>query len=160
MSHIRGMVVNLRTADGNLDGTDDNIYIGVVGTGGGREFPLGTAGFDDYEKGSDVTYALGTVWDGNAISDPEVKNPRFSSNNDANDPGPSNIILNDVNQVYIRKAGSRKFDGDNEYGFLSVRVTLYGSNPESRVFETVTRSKMHLANVTGLQIWLREIETA
>ena len=160
MSHIQGIVVNLKTSDGDKDGTDDNMYIGVAGTGGGREFPLGTNNFDDYEKGSDVTYALGVVWDGVAISDPEVKNPRFSTNNDVNDPSHSNLVLSEVNQVYIRKAGTRKSDGDDRHEFDSLRVTLYGSSAESRTFETVTRGRTILSNLTGLQIWLREIEPA
>lgn len=154
MSHIRGMVVNLKTAGGANDGTDDKIYIGVVGTDGGREFPLDTSGFNDFEKGSDVTYALGTVWDGTAISDPDVKNPRFSSGTDFNSPRRYRIELNDVTHVYIRKGSTRKGDDDDRYEFDAVEVTLYGANPQSRTFGT--RTNMRLANEHGLQIWLPE----
>ena len=154
MPHVRGMVVNLRTAGGATDGTDDHIYIGVVGTGGGREFPLDVSGFNDFEKGSDVTYALGTVWDGTAISDPGVKNPRFSSGGDFNSPLRSRIELNDVTHVYIRKGSTRKGDDDDRYEFDGVEVTLFGANPQSRTFGT--RTNMRLANEHGLQIWLPE----
>jgi hypothetical protein len=162
MAHVQGIVVNLVTGSGERDATDDKIYIGVVGTDGGREYPLDVAGFNDFEKGTNVTYALGTVWDGGAISDPAVKNPMFSSGGRANDPNIlSSNMLDNVNQVYIRKAGTRKGDGDNEYAFESVKVTLYGASPESRAFESwaITgglRSAQHLSNVTGLQIWLHE----
>jgi hypothetical protein len=162
MAHVQGIVVNLVTGSEEFDATDDKIYIGVVGTDGGREYPLDVAGFDDFEKGTNVTYALGTVWDGGAISDPAVKNPMFSSGGRANDPNIlSSNMLDNVNQVYIRKAGTRKGDGDNEYAFESVKVTLYGASPESRAFESWAnrggvRSALHLSNVTGLQIWLHE----
>ena len=154
MSHLRGMVVNLKTLGGGTDGTDDHIYIGVVGTGGGREFPLDVSGFNDFEEGSDVTYALGTVWDGVAISAPGVKNPRFSGGTDWNSPRRYRIELNDVTHVYIRKGGTRKGDDDDRYAFDEVEVTLYGFNPQSRTFGT-TRN-MRLANEHGLQIWLPE----
>jgi hypothetical protein len=160
MAHVQGIVVNLVTGSERFDATDDKIYIGVVGTDGGREYPLDVAGFDDFEKGTNVTYALGTVWDGDAISDPAVKNPRFSSGGDANDPNLSSNRLDNVNQVYIRKAGTRKGDGDNGYAFVSVKVALYGTSPESRLFESwPTTGGLHLSNMTGLQIWLHETRT-
>lgn len=154
MSHIRGIVVNLVTSSSSDEGTDDHLYIGVQGTGGGREFPLAVSGFDDFERGSNVTYALGTVWDGTAISDPAVKNPDGSSGNGWNDPGRYRIELEDVTHVYIRKGGTRKGEGDDRYRFDSVEVTLYGANPESRAFGTTT--EMRLANEWGLQVWLPE----
>ncbi len=154
MAHVRGMVVKLRTSGAANEGTDDQIYIGVVGTGGGREFPLEDPDFNDFEKGSDVTYALGTVWDGVAISAPGVKNPRFSGGTDWNSPRRYRIELNDVTHVYIRKGGTRKSDDDDRYAFDEVEVTLYGANPQSRTFGT-TRN-MRLANEHGLQIWLPE----
>ena len=154
MSHVRGMVVNLKTANGGSNGTDDHIYIGVAGTGGGREFPLDVKGFNDFEAGSDVIYQLGTVWDGAAISSPSVKNPKNSGGNDWNSPSRYRIEMGEVNQVYIRKGGSRKGDGDDRYAFDEVEVTLYGSRGQSRTFSE-TRD-MRLANEHGLQIWLPE----
>jgi len=79
MAHVQGIVVILVTGSGRFDATDDKIYIGVVGTDGGREYPLDVAGFDDFEKGTNVTYALGTVWDSDAISDPAVKTQDFQA---------------------------------------------------------------------------------
>jgi len=154
MSHVRGMVVNLKTGSGTNDGTDDHIYIGVVGTGGGKEFPLDTSGFNDFEKGSDVTYVLGTVWDGTVISAPGVKHPRFSGGTDFNSPRRFRIELNDVTQVYVRKGGTRKSDGDDAYRLDELDVTLYGANPQSRSFGT--NRDMKLGNEFGLQIWLPE----
>jgi len=151
MAHLRGIVVNLKTAG---DGTDDHIYIGVVGTAGGREFPLDVKGFNDFEAGSDITYALGAVWDGTAISDPNVKNPKFSAGTDWNSPRRYRIELEDVSHVYIRKGGTRKGDDDDRYQFEEVEVTLYGVNPVSRTFGT--RRNMRLANEHGQQIWLPE----
>ena len=42
------------TLSGSDVGTDDHIYIGVEGTGGGRECPLVVAEFNDFERGTNV----------------------------------------------------------------------------------------------------------
>ena len=45
MSGVKGLVVRLKTSSiRKWAGTDDPIYIGVVGKGGGREFPLDVEG--------------------------------------------------------------------------------------------------------------------
>ena len=48
MAHVKGILVELRTATGSGSGTKDHIYIGVQGQGGGREFPLDVRGFNDH----------------------------------------------------------------------------------------------------------------
>ena len=59
VSYLRGMVVQLNTGLGKHSGTDDPIYVGAAGTGGGREFPLDVKWHDDFERRSRVKYLLG-----------------------------------------------------------------------------------------------------
>ena len=47
---ILGMVVALKTFNSEDAGTDDEIYLGMWGTGGGREFPLSSPNHDDFER--------------------------------------------------------------------------------------------------------------
>lgn len=145
MVHLRGMVVRLRTENRGGAGTDDHLYIGVFGRGGGREFPLEVRGFDDFERGDDIRYHLGVVWDGTVL--PGTRKPRSSEPGEQNDPGSHRVELDRVDYVYIRKAGSNSRTGDDAYMFDLVEVSLYGRNPVSRVFSQ--RSDLWLANENG-----------
>ena len=156
---LKGMVVRLRMGS---NGTDDHVFIGVVGTGGGREFPLNVSNFDDFEARSDVTYVLGEVWDGNAISDPEIHHPNDSHDMRSNDPAFYLIDFEQISHVYIRKAGTRKDDDDDTGIVRDVEVTLYEERPLRRFFANPfdsrrgARSPVILANNRGLQYWLVE----
>ena len=152
MTHLRGMVVDLKTSSQSGAGTDAHIYIGVVGTRGGREFPLDVEGFNDFEPGPDVKYWLGTVWDGTAITG--SRKPRGSEPGGNNNPQRYRIELDDVPFVYIRKAAGLTEGSDDAYRLDEVEVMLYGYNPESRSFGT-TRD-MWLSIENGLQLWLPE----
>ena len=69
MSELTGIKVTLTTAATENAGTDDHVYIGVIGTGGGREFPLDDPEYDDFEIEEPITYRLGAPWEpGNALS--------------------------------------------------------------------------------------------
>ena len=63
MSELTGIEVTLTTAATENAGTDDHVYIGVIGTGGGREFPLDDPEFDDFEIAPPITYKLGAPWE-------------------------------------------------------------------------------------------------
>ena len=56
MSNLTGIFVSLTTGGQWWAGTNDHLYIGVVGSVGGREFALDVAGFNDFEKGTVVPY--------------------------------------------------------------------------------------------------------
>ncbi|MBI4262735.1 MAG: hypothetical protein HY657_00005 [Acidobacteria bacterium] len=152
MSHLRGMVVQLKTKAQSGAGTDDHLYIGVVGSGGGREFPLDVRDFNDFESGSDVKYWFGTVWDGTALAG--ARKPNRSDPGDRNDPAWHNVALKDVQTVYLRKQGSRSTDGDDAYKLDKVEVTLFGASPEKRIFST--GEDIWLGNEYGHQAWLPE----
>lgn len=151
MSHVRGMLVRLRTHTSGGAGTDEHIYIGVAGPGGGREFPLDVTDFNDFEAGTDVKYWFGSVWDGGALAG--AKNP-FKGQS-WNRPAFWRIEMEQVNQVYVRKAsGNTKGMEDDAYKMDEVEVTLYGTNPSSRTFSRTTN--IWLGNEYGLQVWLPE----
>ena len=152
MTHLRGMVVRLRTENQAWAGTDDHIYIGVFGKGGGREFPLDVGPFNDFERGTDIRYHLGTVWDGTVL--PGTKKPKGSEPGGRNNPAWHNVNLDLIDYVYIRKAGSRSNKGDDAYKFDFVEVTLYGQNPESRTFSQ--SEDLWLANENGHVAYLVE----
>lgn len=154
MSHIRGIRVRLRTDSEAGSDTDDHIYIGVAGTGGGREFPLATAAIDDFERGADVTYVLGTIFE---PAPPGAQHPDNSAPGQRNDPARFRIELADVDYVYIRKQGDRSHDGDDAYQLNSVRVELY-----ARPFDPVSKRTFNafddlwFGNEFGHQAWLHE----
>ena len=154
MSHLRGMKVRLITHSDANSGTDDHIYIGVVGSRGGREFPLATANFNDFETGSDVTYVLGTIFD---AEPPGAKHPEKSTRGGDNDPQGFRIDLGDVDYVYIRKQGDRSGGDDDAYQLDFVRVELYArevDNPSKRTFRA--SNNLWFGNEFGHQAWLTE----
>jgi hypothetical protein len=148
MSHLRGILVELDTDSG----TDDQIYVGVVGRGGGREFPLATANFNDFEPGL-ATYLLGAIWQ---VAPANVKHPDMSLVGERNDPEVFRIELGEVDYVYIRKEGDPTAS-DDAYKFDSVEVKLYaaqGDTPNLRTFST--NSDLWLGNEFGHQAWIAE----
>jgi hypothetical protein len=67
---ITSIIVTLRTDDRSTASTDDPVYLGVVGRGGGGEFALLAAKYDDQEAGSEVIYQIGEA------DMPPIANPR------------------------------------------------------------------------------------
>jgi len=156
MSKLLGIMVTLETSSAAWSGTDDHLYVGVQGTGGGREFPLDVAGFNDFEEGTEVIYKLGTVWAaGGAGEKGGSLTPSESSPGGWNDPARGTIDLEKVDYVYLRKGGTRSGSADDLYELAEVSVTLYGPTSESRIFSRT--EAIRLANEHGLQVWLPEL---
>ena len=63
MSDLTGIAVTLTTAADEDAGTDDHVYLGIIGLGGGREFPLDDPDQDDFELEPPVRYKLGETWE-------------------------------------------------------------------------------------------------
>ncbi len=151
MGVIKGMVVRLRGSSYNWAGTDDQLYVGVVGRGGGREFPMDVHGFDDFEQGTDVKYWLGTVWEGGALTG--AKKPWQSEPPGGwNTPEYDAVDIQKVDYVYLRKQSVDK--DDDAYSLDEVEVTLYSDSPVKRRF--FHNRQVGLANEYGQRIWLRE----
>jgi hypothetical protein len=152
---LRGIVVYLATGTAPRSGTDDALYLGVSGTRGGREFPLDTAFFDDFERRSRVRYALGEVWEEAALSG--AKQPKMGKGG-WNDPTYSPVGLAAIDRVYLRKQCGRRRSDDDAYHLDEIEVTLYGEAGEKRVFRSA--SAIWLGLEYGAQVWLPEVDPA
>lgn len=152
MGYLRGMVVQLDTGLGRHSGTDDALYVGVEGTGGGREFPLDVRWFDDFERRSRVKYALGEVWEEDALAGarwPEGARDGW------NDPRLFYVELERVDRVYLRKQTGRRRSSDDAYELDQIDVRLYGEEPEARRFRSSTA--IWLGVEYGSRVWVPEV---
>lgn len=151
MANIKGILVRLKTENEGGAGTDDHIYVGVVGKQGGSEFPLDVRGFNDFEKGTDVKYWYGDVWEGGVLAG--AVRPYAAGG--WNDPEYRYIDLDAVDYVYLRKHSHKGGDEDDAWKLDFVEVTLYGaSSPDKRTFSK--SADLWLANEYGLQVYLKE----
>ena len=148
--YLRGIVVRLKTGAARYAGTDDALYLGVSGAAGGREFPFDVQWFDDAQRGSDVKYALGDVWEEAALAG--AKRPRMADA-DWNDPKLSYVGFAGIDRVYLRKQAGRA--GDDAYQLDLIEVTLYGDTGQKRTFRSTTALWLGLRY--GLQVWIPEI---
>jgi hypothetical protein len=160
---LTGIQVVLTTSpdDGDVAGTDDHLYIGIVGKGGGREFPLDSEE-ENFEPGTEV-FALGSV---PGPTSPLWKYPIESKPGELNDPELQNLDLEQVDYVYLRKQGERSPDGDDFYALGSVDVVLYGpanADPSLQFkrhfhFNRKTIKSLWLANPRGHVVYLPAID--
>jgi hypothetical protein len=153
---ILGMFVNLNTFNSKDAGTDDEIYIGLWGTGGGREFPLSSKNHDDFERGAVDDYVLGV--------DPgfgfPMHRPERSAPGEANDPALVPIDITTIEYVYVRKQAHGTQDDDDAWRLDSVFVLLYDDATVpltgSRLFTLLPPKGMWFGNEHGHQAWLTE----
>ena len=103
MSHIQGIKVDLQITQS--DGSKDRLYLGVVGTGGGREFPLYNHHFEDSAHIAKTAwqYRLGEIWDEVVLpGDPPIPGSQIftdlSIGNQTNDPRRERIELRQVDR--------------------------------------------------------------
>jgi hypothetical protein len=153
---ISGMVVNLKTFNSEDAGTDDEIYLGFWGTGGGREFPLSSRNHDDFERGADDFYILG-VDPGFGFS---MHRSERSAPGQDNDPALLPIDLNSIQYVYLRKQAYGQDEDDNAWRLEHAIALLYDdvTLPLSgaRIFSVFVRRGLWLGNEHGHQVWLSE----
>ena len=153
---ILGMIVDLQTFDSEDAGTDDEIYIGLWGTGGGREFPLSSKDHEDFERNAEDFYVIGV--------DPGFGFPLIRSDRSApgeeNDPALVPIDLNSIQYVYIRKQAYGQGGDDDAWRLESVIVLLYDQDTlpltQSRLFVLFAQKGMWFGNEHGHQAWLSE----
>jgi hypothetical protein len=156
MAQLTGMAVTLTTADEDEAGTDDHLYIGVVGSGGGREFPLASEK-EDFITGEEEKFALGIIWEGGFI-DGKTKFPLGSDPGSNNDPAVIPLDVARVNFVYLRKQGDNTDEGDDAYKLKDLRVVLYGpATPSKRTFSFFNGgTRLQIANENGHVVYLQE----
>ena len=154
MADLLGIIARVVTGNDSRDGTDDRVYLGVVGTGGGSEFPLDVPDLEDFERGSDATYWFGEVWDGGALTEAS----RAREGDGENDPRSRFIDLDRVRYVYLRKHRHTWSSGDSLI-LDECTITLYGTSARSRVFQIKPGSRGHQAQLGdryGLRVYLTE----
>jgi hypothetical protein len=153
---ILGMLVNLKTFDSEDAGTDDEIYIGMWGTAGGREFPLSSRNHEDFDRGADDFYILG-VDPGFGFS--LIRSDRSAPGED-NDPALVPIDINSIQYVYVRKQAYGQQQDDNAWRLESAIVLLYDDETVpltgSRLFSLFARKGLWFGNEHGHQAWLSE----
>jgi hypothetical protein len=153
---ILGMLVVLQTFDGEDAGTDDEIYIGLWGIGGGREFPLSSGDHEDFERGAQDTYIIGVD---PGFGFPLIRSDRSAPGGD-NDPALIPIALESIQYVYIRKQAYGTGNDDDAWRLSNVIVLLYDVEtvplPRSRLFALDAPKGMWFGNEHGHQAWLTE----
>jgi hypothetical protein len=177
MTRLRAMIVSLTTDPGADSNTHDQLYVGLWGTGGGREFTLASSksepdgfGGDNFAAGTMRVFLLGDL---PSVTRPtEGRQSDRSENGETNDPNRLEIALDEVQYVYLRKqAYGAKVDEDDAYRLTRISVDLFGTEttgsgtatstttaktPEKR-FELEARA-LWLGNEFGHQVWLKEEE--
>lgn len=146
MPDITGIFVSLTVGGGTHDGTDDHVYLGVAGTGGGREFALATARINDFEAGSTVTYSFGPDAQQFGGEEPDTATAEL---------GRISISQAGVTHVYLRKQGSIGHDDDDALDVDSAFVYLVADGSRvTRVF--ISTGGARLGNESGHVVHLRE----
>jgi len=154
---LQGIAVTLTTATAPADaGTGNELYIGIVGTGGGREFPLDSPS-DDFNTGEVEKFALGVIWEGGFLTG-STKFPNLSEPGQFNDPAQIPLDIDQVNFVYLRKQGDIDQDNvDDAYRLKALRVVLYGESPSKRTFQFDNGGhSLWLATENGHVAYLKE----
>ena len=169
MGDIRHITVQLVTS-GDKDfgdtGTDDPVYLGFFGSGGGREFPLFVTNFDDYERGSKVDYFLGNEVINLGGNQKQVDR---SSPGQANDPARLPVDLDSVQFVYLRKqnygllqpqttAGPPADEGEDDAWLLETADAFLGDGSNYRHFLTRPEKEgLWFGNEFGQKVYMREV---
>jgi len=147
MADIEGIVVELTTGSQSWAGTDDQLFLGVVGTGGGREFNLNVSGFNDFEPGTKVNYLIGKEY-ALALAGSEKRPVTAPGTLSAG----SKMDQPSVTHVYLRKQGLMNQDSDDAWRLQEARVWLLNDSDPTRIWES--RGALTLSIEDGLQVWL------
>jgi hypothetical protein len=171
MTRLRAMIVSLTTDPGEYSDTPDQLYVGLWGTSGGREFPLASEHFgdDNFAAGTTRVFLLGNL---PSVATPvEGRQSDRSKWGEANDPHLLEIDLAEVQYVYLRKmAYGEKFDSDNAYRLTRISVDLFGTETTGSGTATSTATAktpekrfgleahgLWFGNEHGHQVWLKEV---
>jgi hypothetical protein len=142
MSTVVGILVKLDISGAPGSGTDDPIYLGVMGKQGGREFPLNRSGDNDWEAGSKAYYAIGTV--------PCEERPDAAPFAARSEPGKRNapdrfdIGADSIDSVYLRKREGVSSITDDAVSILKANVIIHDSD----------NGKKHWSLESKLGVWL------
>jgi len=142
MASLVGILVQLDISGAAGSGTDDPIYLGVMGPRGGREFPLRRSGKNDWEAGSKARYIIGTV----PIEDvpPDAAVASRTESGKRNSPDRSDIDAEAIQTVYLRKREGVSSITDDAVSILRGEAIIYAAGG--------TKQRWYLDSKLG--IWL------
>lgn len=144
MSNLDGIFVSLTAADANWMGANDQLYLGIVGSAGGREFVLDISSLKKTDKKTVETYSIGP---GAAV---------FGGASSVTIPGRlADIPVSqpDISYVYLRMQAGSDLGAEAAWQLHSAFVYLIGRNSSFRIFST----KGAVTGQSGAQIGLKEI---
>lgn len=126
------MTVSLTTDPAGDSKTENELYVGLWGTSGGREFPLRSKDFDDeggsFEDGTTRVFLLG--WFPAGVAPTEGRASNRTGTGEANNPALLEIDLAGVQYVYLRKqATGNKSDDDDAYRLTRIKVICTAQPP-------------------------------
>jgi hypothetical protein len=174
MTRMRAIVVSLTTDPEDDSKTAEQLYVGLWGKRGGREFPLRSREFDEegnFAAGTTRVFLLG--WLPGSAKPPEGRQSDRTDPGQANDPALLPFELDGVEYVYLRKqATGTESDDDDAYRLTRIKVDLFGtgpsgtstSSPSAHVTANTPEKRFELdtpglwfGNEHGHQAWLKEV---
>lgn len=164
MPDLSGIFVTIKTSDKTDSETDDHLFLGIEGTGGGREFNLNVRDFDDFQRGALEQYNLGgvtsqqiqTLLNNSEILTQGYRVPYEASKGGKNDPAFLAIDFNKIDRVYLRKIGDRENNDDNAYRLASIDVWLFSDDGGWKKYFLYRQAL--LGSEYGLKIWIPPLE--
>jgi hypothetical protein len=156
---ISGIIVAIETFDGADAGTDDEVYLGMWGKAGGREFPLSSSSADYFKRGVIGEYLLGL--DLHVPGTHTVYSDQSRPGQD-NDPAGIPIELASIDYVYLRKQAYGTGGDDDGWQLMKSGVVIYDAATypwqpnQYRIFGFEAKNGLWLANEHGHQVWLKE----
>lgn len=152
MSKLVGILVQLDISGAAGSGTDDPIYLGVMGSRGGREFPLRRSGKNDWEAGSKACYIIGTV----PIEDvpPDAAVASRTESGKRNSPDRSDIDAEAIQTVYLRKREGVSSITDDAVSILRGEAIIYDADGATQRWYLDSKLGIWLGTQYGSQVAL------
>ena len=152
MARLVGILVRLDISGAAGSGTDDPIYLGVMGPRGGREFPLKRSGKNDWEAGSKARYVVGTV----PVDDvpPDAAVATRSKSGERNSPDRSDIDAEAIQTVYLRKREGVSSITDDAVSILRAEAIIYDDNGAAQRWYLDSKLGIWLGTQYGSQVAL------
>jgi hypothetical protein len=151
MASLKGIRVSFNTSSQWWSPTNDALFLGVYGTGGGREFRLNG---DIQVNQPDKAFSL-------VLGDPCCPTPndvpvQYSTGMGDNDPLLNPVELDDIDHVYLRKETTDSTSANDDVLVLQGASVLL-CDTEGRLRLWRRDAMLNFSDETGLQQWLGEI---
>ncbi len=152
MSKLVGILVQLDIRGAAGSGTDDPIYLGVMCSRGGREFPLKRSGKNAWEAGSKTRYVIGAVPTDDIPQDAAVATRTESGKR--NSPDRSDIDAEVIETVYLRKREGVSSITDDAVSILRAEAVIYDADGATQRWYLESKLGIWLGTQDGSQVAL------